>query len=601
MTRPVDLTSPEPAGWRRRFAGGRPHLPRYAALAPDRCVLLTAESGKPEVMAWDQGSGSRRQVTDQPGGTGRYAIDPTGRWVWWFADPQRIGRGRWWREPFEGGAAERIGPDGRPAGLALGGGRFAVGSFGDGRTRILTGGESGADVGRGTELDFAGDRQVEQLSADGAMLSVTDVGAGGPLRPDLRVLDPVSGEVLADWPLGEQGVARPLGFSPHPGDERLLVLSEERDGHRLLLWDCRAGTVLEVQHGLTGELRAQWTLDGSGLVVCRSWQGRDELYELPLDGAPRRIPHDPGEIRAATARPDGVDYLWSSSERSPRVRSTRHGTLYGGDLPDGAPARDIWADGPGGPVHALLSAPPVDHDGPVPPTLFLLHGGPATYDADAYDPYVSAWVDHGYQVVRTNYRGSTGYGRAWREAAGGDVGHTELADLMAVRAHLAANGSIDDTRVIVGGSSWGGYLALLALGVHPDRWRAGFAIAPVADFAAAYEDETERLRALDRALFGGTPSDVPERYHRASPITWAAAVRAPVLLMAGARDPRCPPAQIEAYARAVEQGGGRVELHRYDGGHEERRLADLLDRISIQIEFSFRYCAPGFRNCARGR
>ncbi|MFD0564914.1 alpha/beta fold hydrolase [Kitasatospora saccharophila] len=532
-------------------------------------------------------------MTDQPGGTGRYALDPAGRWVWWFADPRRIGRGRWWREPFGGGVAEPVGPDGRPAGLALGGGRFALGSFSGGTTRVLTGGEPGADAGRGPVFDFAGDRQVEQLSADGTMLSVTDVGAGGPLRPDLRVLDPVSGEVLADWPLGGEGVARPLGFSPRPSDGRLLVLSEARDEHRLLLWDCRARTVLELRHGLLGELRAQWTPDGAGLVVCRSWQGRDELYELPLDGGPRRIPHEPGEIRAAAARPDGVDYLWSSSERSARVRSTRHGTLYGGDLPDGAPVRDVWADGPGGRVHALLSGPPVERGGPVPPTVFLLHGGPAAFDADAYDPYVSAWVDHGYQVVRTNYRGSTGYGRAWRDAAAGDIGHAEVADLMAVRARLAADGLIDDTRALVGGSSWGGCLALLALGVHPDRWRAGFAVAPVADFAAAYEEETERLRALDRALFGGTPDEVPDRYRRASPITWAPAVRAPVLLVAGARDPRCPPAQIEAYAREVERGGGPVELHHYDGGHEERRLADVVERISVQLEFALRHCPPG--------
>ncbi|OKJ72766.1 S9 family peptidase [Streptomyces sp. CB02460] len=588
MTQPVSV----PGNWRERFAGGQLHLPRYARHAPHLCVLLKAVDGKPEVEAWDQRTGGRRQVTDQPGGTGRYAIDPAGRWVWWFADPGRTGRGHWRRELFRGGDQEAVGSHGRPAGLALGTGEFALGVYRDGATHVtFRSWRPGHE--REAAADFAGDRQVEQLSADGTLLAVTDVGLFGPLRPDLRVLDTATGSVLAGLPAGSDTVLRPLGFAPEPGDSRLLVLSEEDDGHRLLLWDPWTGALREMRHRLSGDLRAEWLPDGSGALLCHSWQGRDELYTLRFEtGALERVPHDPGQIRDATARPGGdVEYLWSCAQQPPRVLSTRRGSLYGGTgRPRGAAVEDVWTDGPGGPVHTLLSSPSLASRSAPPPTLFLMHGGPAAHECDAYDPYVSAWVEHGYRVARVNYRGSTGYGRAWRDAARGDVGHTELADVAAVRAHLVEQGLVDGKRTLIGGGSWGGYLALLALGIQSDRWTAGFAVAPVADFGLAYEEETDRLRALDRSLFGGSPQEVPERYRRASARAYAASVRAPVLLISGAHDPRCPPAQIDAYARELRGAGGYLEHRQYDGGHEERRLATVLDRVETQIGFALRHC-----------
>ena len=77
---------------------------------------------------------------------------------------------------------------------------------------------------------------------------------------------------------------------------------------------------------------------------------------------------------------------------------------------------------------------------------------------------------------------------------------------------------------------------------------------PVADYLAAYEDEMEGLKAFDRALFGGSPEEVPDRYVDSSPITYVDAVRAPVLVLAGENDPRCPIRQIDNYlARLTER------------------------------------------------
>src|SRR4029450_654323 len=100
---------------------------------------------------------------------------------------------------------------------------------------------------------------------------------------------------------------------------------------------------------------------------------------------------------------------------------------------------------------------------PPPPTLFQVHGGPTAHDADSFSPRVQAWVDHGFAVVLVNYRGSTGYRRGWPAALGGTPGLTELADVAQVRDWVVAAGIADPDRLVLSGSSWGGYLTLLGL------------------------------------------------------------------------------------------------------------------------------------------
>ena len=111
-----------------------------------------------------------------------------------------------------------------------------------------------------------------------------------------------------------------------------------------------------------------------------------------------------------------------------------------------------------------------------------------------------------------NYRGSTGYGREWRDALTGNPGLTELEDIAAVRERV--RGRRHRRSAIAWSSaaaSWGGYLTLLGLGMQPERWALGVAGVPVADYVAAYEDEMEPLKAYDRALFGASPEEDPER------------------------------------------------------------------------------------------
>jgi acylaminoacyl-peptidase len=205
--------------------------------------------------------------------------------------------------------------------------------------------------------------------------------------------------------------------------------------------------------------------------------------------------------------------------------------------------------------------------------VFLVHGGPFQQDRDAYDPTVVLLTAAGFAVARVNYRGSTGYGPAWRNAFDAGVGLPQVADLAAVRADLVREQLADPDRTGLAGWSWGGYLTLLALGTQPELWRAGAAVHPVADSAAAFRAGTPALRSLDTRLFGGTPDQQPHRYAQASPMTYVDAVRAPVLLVAGGSDVKCPPEQVVRYAQALRARGLDPELLEPDSGHDSR-LAD---------------------------
>jgi dipeptidyl aminopeptidase/acylaminoacyl peptidase len=252
------------------------------------------------------------------------------------------------------------------------------------------------------------------------------------------------------------------------------------------------------------------------------------------------------------------------------------------------PVQDVWVDGPGGRIHALLRRPPGSGTAAL-PLVIDIHGGPTAHDTDVFRPYPSAWVDHGYALLQVNYRGSTGYGSTWRDALEKRVGHVELEDVVAVRDHLVEIGAVDPARIVLAGASWGGYLTLLGLGLYPDRWAVGLAGVPVADYVAAYQDEMEGLKAFDRSLFGGSPEDVPQKYRDSSPITYVEAVRAPVLILAGENDPRCPIRQIENYVEALAKQGSRHEVYRYDAGHGSLVNDERVRQITAELAFVARH------------
>ena len=424
------------------------------------------------------------------------------------------------------------------------------------------------------------------MSADEQLLCFHHSEAGDSRHPELRVVDR-DGSTVAELSDGAGRALESRGFTQVDGDERVLVLHEREDAKRPLVWWPRAGRIETVTLDLPGDVEANWYPDGSAILITHEHAGRSELYRYDLStGEMRSLGAPAGTISTAAARPDGdVWFLWSSSESPPQIRSTAGDIVLepaGEHSPGGVRYSDLWVDG----VHALVAEPP----GPRPhPTILSIHGGPDAHDRDSFSAPVQAWVDHGLAVVMVNYHGSTGYGRAWRDAITGNPGLTELADIAAVRERLVADGIADPERIVLSGASWGGYLTLLGLGTQPDLWTLGVAGVPVADFVTAYEDEMDPLKAYDRALFGASPDDDPELYRARSPITFAENVRVPVLILAGENDPRCPIRQIDNYIARLNDLGREVEVVRYAAGHGSLRTPERIRQMEAEIGFVARH------------
>ncbi|KRV47520.1 peptide hydrolase [Wenjunlia vitaminophila] len=588
--------------WEQRFRAARVGLPEWAWDAPDRALFVSNVTGTYEIYAWDRVTGERRQVTDRPNGTTDGALTPDGAWVWWFSDTDGDEFGTWVRQSFGGGedqpAAPGLAPS-YPAGLALGRDGLAVvgrSTEEDGTTvHVVRPGAEPVEIYRHRESAGVGD-----LSLDGRLVAIEHTEHGDAMHAALRVVD-LDGATVAELDDSRCG-AEPLGleclgFAPVAGDGRLLVGHQRNGRWEPLVWDTATGEEQPLEFDLPGDVVAEWYPDGRSLLVVHAYRARSELFRYELaTGKLTALDTPPGSVSGATARPDGeVEFLWSSAARPPQVRSTSGNVVLeppGPRAPESVPVRDVWVTGPGGPIHALVQRP--EGDGPF-PTVFELHGGPAWHDSDAFAAGPAAWLDHGFAVVRVNYRGSTGYGREWTDALRERVGLIELEDVAAVREWAVTSGLADPRRLVLSGGSWGGYLTLLGLGTQPDDWTLGLAAVPVADYVTAYHDEMEALKAIDRTLFGGSPDEVPERYAASSPLTYVDRVRAPVFVSAGMNDPRCPIRQVENYLRRLDELGAPHEVYRYDAGHGSLVVEERIKQMRLELDFVRRHLDGGRR------
>ncbi|GAA2991221.1 alpha/beta hydrolase family protein [Streptomyces fulvorobeus] len=588
------MTPAPPKAGARAYGVYRPVLPVTSPRNADRMVYTGDADGRCEIFAWDRSSGVGRQLTDRPHGTLLCAIDEDEA-VWWF-DEDRDGRGGWRTQDFDAGpdrpALAGV-PCGRPAGLALAaGGMAAVGIRSSEGLSVHLGrrGGTGTAVLRTTDPGTLCD-----LAPDGGLLAVSgpahSARAVTLLTPDGTTVAVIPGTAERTWALGfAPALAPSSGPRPAPGRTLLLVMRERAGRYHLGTWAPGRGLELLPWCSFDTETTARWYPgpDGTRVLLRQDRHGRSRLFTADLDRCELSpVPTPEGSILDASPAADGdVHFIWTDAVNVPRALSLSGAPLPGQSrwrLPRFGHRQDLWTPGPDGPVHTLVTTPA---DRPAPhPLVLLVHGGPADHDRDAYDPMVQALVGSGYAVARVNYRGSTGYGPRWRSAYSEGVGHTQVADLVRARADLLDRGIGREGAVGLCGTSWGGYLTLLAMGTRPELWDTGVAVKPLADCVTAFRHSTPALQALDTALFGGTPDQVPDAYAHASPSSYAAAIRSPLLIVAAGRDAKCPPEQIEAYLAVLRAGGVPHELMWLDSGHDGYDGADHLAVIRRSLRF----------------
>jgi len=223
-------------------------------------------------------------------------------------------------------------------------------------------------------------------------------------------------------------------------------------------------------------------------------------------------------------------------------------------------------------------------DGERPPLLVFSHGGPTGATASALRLSVQYWTSRGFAVVDVNYRGSTGYGRAYRNALRGNWGIVDVDDCAHAAAFLAAQGKADPDRLAIRGGSAGGYTTLCAL-TFRDVFRAGASHFGVSDLAALAR-ETHKLesRYLDR-LIGPYPERA-DLYRERSPLDHAERIRCPVIFLQGLEDRVVPPNQAELMVAALKENGIPVAYLPFEGEQHGFRRASSIER-ALEAELYF--------------
>jgi len=222
--------------------------------------------------------------------------------------------------------------------------------------------------------------------------------------------------------------------------------------------------------------------------------------------------------------------------------------------------------------------------GSAPPLLVTLHGGPTGMSDPGYAPGLYYWTSRGFAVLQVNYRGSTGFGRAYRRALYGQWGVFEVEDAVAGANWLAAQGLADPDRLVIRGGSAGGFTTLAALAFQ-DRFAAGASYYGISDIEALARDTHKfESRYLDQ-LIGPYPES-RDLYRARSPIHHLQGFSAPLILLQGLDDPVVPPNQSEAIFEALKSRGIATAYIAFEGeSHGFRKAENRIRALEAELYF----------------
>jgi len=236
-------------------------------------------------------------------------------------------------------------------------------------------------------------------------------------------------------------------------------------------------------------------------------------------------------------------------------------------------------------IPALLYKPGSERGKGKPPAIVYVHGGPTAQFMNSWNPLVQEYLDQGFIVIAPNYRGSTGYGREFREANRFVMGQLDLADVVKGAEYLSKNSLADPARIGITGGSFGGYLTMCALARYPSLWAAGSAIVPFLNWFTEIQNERDDLRYWDMQNMGDPEKD-KDRLREASPIFFIDQIRVPVQMIAGAHDPRCPPSETLQAQNELRKHGKQADVVIYpDEGHGFLKMDNRVDAYKKNVHF----------------
>jgi dipeptidyl aminopeptidase/acylaminoacyl peptidase len=230
--------------------------------------------------------------------------------------------------------------------------------------------------------------------------------------------------------------------------------------------------------------------------------------------------------------------------------------------------------------------------------IVYIHGGPASQTVNSFNRFVQFAANQGYIVLAPNYRGSTGYGKEFEQANLFDMGGGDLQDVLAGVDWIKQTGHLDPKKIAVMGGSYGGYLSMMAVTKAPDLWAAGVPIVPFVNWFTEIEHEDPALQQADLATMGD-PVKNKALYEDRSPINYIDQIKAPLLLLAGGHDPRCPRSETQQVVDGIKKRGGSVDYKVYENeGHGFARVENQIDAYKRVADFLLAHVVPADCSCS---
>jgi dipeptidyl aminopeptidase/acylaminoacyl peptidase len=222
--------------------------------------------------------------------------------------------------------------------------------------------------------------------------------------------------------------------------------------------------------------------------------------------------------------------------------------------------------------------------GALPPLVTLVHGGPTAQASPARRSTIQFWTTRGIAVVDVNYGGSSGYGRAYRQALKGNWGVVDAEDVIAAVRYLVSTRRADPNRVAISGGSAGGYTVLVALSTS-DVFRAGADYFGISDMTALARDTHKFESRYIDSLIGPLPQ-AQSIYDERSPLNHLDGFKAPLIIFQGAEDPIVPPNQSALIAAALRVRKVPLAYILYPGeGHGFRKPEHIIDSLESELSF----------------
>lgn len=418
--------------------------------------------------------------------------------------------------------------------------------------------------------------------------------------------DPAAATLVAGGP--EESV-----FQPEWDREGRLHFVSDRDGW-WNLYRYEDGETVQLTREQADLAHPQWLFGGStyafleddAIACVRTERGEERLFLLDPEGADEarrladlELPYTSFGYPSLSARGTELAFAASSPARETaivrfevrsgeleQIRSAAEETI-----PDGYVSipRPIEFPTTGGEVAYGFYYPPANPEfaapeGELPPLIVESHGGPTSHATPALSREFLFWTSRGIGVVDVNYRGSSGYGRPYREGLRGTWGVVDTDDCIAAARHLAASGDADGERLAIRGGSAGGYATLCALVFH-DEFATGASYFGVADTETLATD----THKFESRYLDGLIGPYPERadlYRERSPIHFVDRLRSPVILFQGLDDEVVPPNQAETMVAALKRNGVPHAYLAFEGeAHGFRRAETEVRCLEAELYF----------------